>query len=855
MSPNRSPLPRFLAGLLLAALGLAAANQAQEETEPADVVVRILVEGTSRYTDEQMIAALGQRVGEPLDFAVINRGIMAIFDTFRARATVDVREVEGGVELRLRISELPRDLEPRFIGNVEVSAEELYEWARLDRDSELYLYQAPRIRARLIDAYKKDGFYFVEIDQVIREGGETPEGPVAPDVIFEIHEGPQVHVRDVIVEGNESMPDRGALFWKDGLSEFADVELTPPRFFRIFKDEFDEEALRGDLQAMRGVYRERGWLDAVVELDRLEFSDDRSWVTVYLRIDEGPRYRVGSLAIEAFERFGTPDADGLYPERPADLLFPEEELLELCELQPGEFYETRRQRRDARALRDYFGERGYIFHPTLPELDRWEFLEGELVFEAEDPVVHVTYRIAQGKQQFIREILLSGNSNTQDRVVRGRITVEPGKIADLGQIERSRARIQGLGFFSDQRPDVEHNDPTFRFLATDDPAWKDVEYIVEETNALGFNISGGITSNSGLFGIISLTKQNFDIFDPPDSFGGMFEEIAEGRAFHGAGQNLRILVAPGTDASSFEVRFREPDIFRRYTDRIGLDLTARRRLRIFESHDEEREEYGIGLRYQVGPDSFVRTAYFAGGVEVDDLSPGGEPTLGSPLTVPELLKDQEGENDLAWLELAYEFGDLDDFFNPQNGTTFELASQVYSDAWGSDFDFVKATAQWQHFGQFGEKTEDARPGYKLELGIGVAAPFGSTDDVPYSERYFLGGQRTLRGFDFRGVGPNENGFPQGGETYLAGTIEYRRPLLTTVQPGSFREIEVVRGGLFFDIGILDPDAFELDPDELRAAAGVIFGLTVPLPFTFSIGFPVREGDGDDPRTIQFNIGF
>jgi outer membrane protein insertion porin family len=826
-------------------------------------VVAIRVEGNTRATDEQLIAALGIEVGAPFDpadpssQAAISEGIHALGDAFHVRPAVDAREVEGGIELRLTVVELPYDLEPRFVGNAEVDDEELREWTRIEQGAELYLHQAPRIRERLLDAYRRHGYYFVEVREVIREGGVEDGKIVAPDVIFEIHEGPQVHVRDLVIMGNEDMPDRGMLLWKDGLREFADVQLAAPRFFGIFKDEFDEEALNGDLQAMRQVFRDRGWLDVVVALERLDFSAERDWVTIHVRIDQGPRYSVGSLDLEAVERYVPAGADpGDDPaERPDDLLFDREKLLKLCKLQPGSFFEARLQAGDERALRDYYGERGYVYHDTLPAVDRFEFLEPTLVFEEGSPVVHVKYRLAQGQQQFLREILISGNANTADRVIRGRITMEPGKVADLTKIARSRARIQSLGFFSDRRPDVEHIDPYFRFLKTEDPAWKDLEYVVEETNALSFTASGGVSSSTGLFGVFEFKKQNFDFTDLPSSWDSAFQEIADGRAFHGAGQTLTIRLAPGTQTSSYEIRWREPDIFRRYDDPIGLDLLARRRLRLFDSHDEEREEYGAGLRYQVGEDSYVRAGVYLGDVKLDDLDGGGEPTLGQPLPVPVLLKEQEGEWDLGWLDLGYEFSRLDDFYYPQNGNTFEASVLLYDDALGSDFSFLKSTLQFSHLGQFGEESLDSRPGYKVELNAGVGMPYGGTDDVPYSERFYLGGQSSIRGFDFRGVGPNENGFPMGGEGMLSGTLEYRRPLITSIQPGTFRELEVIRWGAFIDAGILDPDDFGFDLDEVRASTGVFIGLTLPLAFTLSYGLPILEGDDDQDERIQFNIGF
>jgi outer membrane protein insertion porin family len=113
----------------------------------------------------------------------------------------------------------------------------------------------------------------------------------------------------------------------------------------------------------------------------------------------------------------------------------------------------------------------------------------------------------------------------------------------------------------------------------------------------------------------------------------------------------------------------------------------------------------------------------------------------------------------------------------------------------------------------------------------------------------------VRGFDFRGIGPHENGFPLGGTTSFYGTLEYRRPLVKNIQPGSYREIEAIQAGLFVDFGVLDPDEFSLDLDELRISTGILFGISFPVPLTFSFGFPLREGDGDDTQVFYFEIGF
>ena len=79
--------------------------------------------------------------------------------------------------------------------------------------------------------------------------------------------------------------------------------------------------------------------------------------------------------------------------------------------------------------------------------------------------------------------------------------MQPGDLADPTVIERSRARIQATGYFSDRSRGF--LEPHYRFIDTSDPNWKDLEFIVEEGQVLTFNLSGAISSNSGLFGTVA----------------------------------------------------------------------------------------------------------------------------------------------------------------------------------------------------------------------------------------------------------------------------------------------------------------------------------------------------------------
>ena len=835
--------------------------QAQQEVQ-RPVVRAVRVVGNERYTPEQLLAAFGQVVGEPLlGERELRRGVEVLFDTFHVRALVELvppaqGASQGEVELLLRVEELPLDLELRITGNVAISDEKIREWAQVREREELYLYQAPRIRARLLQSYRDEGFYFAEVKVVERPEGTDPETglPVAPDVIFEIKEGPKVKVKDVKLHGNDLLPNKGALFFKRGLSKLAKAEVRGPLLWRFFSKSFVPETIEADIVAMRKVYRDLGYLDAVVELERLEFSPERDWVTIHIAIEEGEPFRVESVELQAFRLVQDESRPGGIREEEAELLIDEEELRSQLALKPGEVFEQRLVDEDHRTLRTLYGDRGHLEHPSLPAWEGFRFLDPELFFDADRPAVRVVYRVVQGEPIRLREILVRGNLHTQDRVIRRLITVEPGQLANAKEIERSRARIEATDFFS---PDVFHPEiipPRARFLDTGDPAVKDLEFLVEEGGVLGFEVSGGISTNNGAFGAVRLTKGNFDLTNLPSSFTSTIEEVARLEAFHGAGQTLRIEAAPGTELTRYTVSFFEPDIFNRHRDYIGLGVDARRTRRTFESHREERRDYGARLVRQLSADSNVSLRFGFGSVEVDDINTGGEPSLSQPLSVPQDLKDQEGTNDLGRIDLGYRYNTTDSRLLPRNGVSLSLQGSIYDRILGSDFDFARAQVTLDFYDEFDENPDLVSDYIRLGMFLSAAFAYDDTDEIPYTERVFFGG-RQVRGFDFRGVGPNENGFPIGGTTAFYSTLEYRRPLVKNIQPGSYREIEALQAGVFIDLGLLDPDEFSLDLDELRISTGILFGISFPVPLTFSFGWPLREGDGDDTQVFEFQIGF
>ncbi len=828
--------------------------RAEQERPVPPTVLAIGVEGQERYTEDQLLTALGQSVGEPLDSRAIDDGLKRLWTSFHVQGDVRYRRVEGGFELLLVVQERPSDREPRFVGNAEIKLKILKRWALLENQTELFVHQAERVRQRLIEGYQREGFHFVEID-IARRG----DSEALPDVIFEIREGPKVRVKGFEIHGNDSMPDaRFLYFFKSGLSHLAKRKLRSPHLGSWYGSPFIRETLEADLLAMRNVYRDRGWLDAVVELEQLEFSASRAGVVVHVVVDEGRRYQVSKLSIRGF---GWVDPERSPELEEVDLILPEEELLAGLDVQPGQHYEKLDVARDKAVLRDRYGEQGYLAHDSLPRRVNWEFLEPVLVYDVDAGTVEITYRIVQGRRLRIREILFAGSQHTRDRVLRRELSVFPGQFADLEEINRSLARIQATNFFRDNMRQMEHRDPIYRFLPVeDDPSMVDLQFEVDEGRVVDLQLSGGVDSNNGMFGLLSLTMRNFDASDLPSSFWGMWSEIYHKEAFHGAGQLLQLELAPGTEVSRFRTRFVEPDIFRTHLRPVSLDIDLRKQLRRFDSHDEDRAEQSLGLGRKFTHDLWGSVSIVNTHLKLDRLASAVSTAhpLEEPVNLP-TLRRQAGLGGHSFRGITFDLTkrSLDNVYIPRKGYRLRAGSGFYGGFLGGEYDFVMGDIGGEYYLPTWERADGTRPTLFVGIDAGVAQPYGSTDDIPYSERFFLGGSRTLRGFDFRGVGPVDprSGYPLGGETFVSGSVEFQYPLHSIVQPGTYRRIETLRGTVFLDWGLLDVDAFEADPDEIRASIGFGVGLTYPIPIILNFGFPIRDQDGDDKQTFSFNLGF
>ncbi|HET6202368.1 MAG TPA: BamA/TamA family outer membrane protein [Planctomycetota bacterium] len=797
--------------LALAAAVLLGAGGAVQET-----VLEVQVEGNRTTPTKVILDLLGTRPGRALDRRELERDLRELWTRLRIRAEVEEEAVPGGLRIHLRVEEAPKLREIEFRGNRAFGREKLLEAGEIVPGSPLDEISLARVRAAVERFHREEGYLFAEVSTRIDREAER--------AVFEVSEGPLVRVAEVRIVGNRAFPTGS--FLGIGKSLRGAMQLRGAWF--LFRgSEFKERVLREDLIAIRRLYRAEGYRDAVVEVRDLHFSEDRTEVTVELLVEEGPRYVVASVAIEG------------------NRAFPREELEPLLRLKPGMPLTYEAVRGDLFALTRFYGERGYPRHPSIR--DGFRIDEPEELYGEETARVALTYRIREGERTRLRAIEILGNTSTLDPVIRRELTVFPGDWVNTTELTRSIAQLDGLRYFTDEAglPAT-----SYRYVETGESGWKDLRIEVQEGQTGNFLFGGGVSSVDGAFVSVSLLKRNADLFALPSSLGSALSEIVEGKAFHGGGQDVQLELAPGTRLSLYRLHFHEPDLFGDHVERTSLTLDLYKRLRGFGGlYGEARQ----GLLAAFGRNFTRQTALEVGlkseQVDVTNVDPAA----------PKPLFEQE-ELGLSGLRSAYvDFvhSRLDIPVDPTEGYLVRARYEHAGGPIGGDFDFRKVFLTGRGYVRV---AEDERGRARVLSGVvrlAWAEGFGETETVPYTERLFAGGPGTIRGFDFRGVGPKFNGEPYGGEAMYLGSAEYRFPVYSTAVSGRLEEVELVRGRLFLDAGTLRKH-FRNSFEEWRAAGGVGVLIRLPiapqLPITLDFGVPLHRERTDDTQVFTFSIG-
>lgn len=553
---------------------------------------------------------------------------------------------------------------------------------------------------------------------------------------------------------------------------------------------FNPRSIEADLQKLEEYYKGNGFLNVRVSRD-LSFSADFQFVDVTYHIQEGARYRVDGIQVNGAKTLA------------------KSQLESITRLRPGEYYNETIVNTDVRNITDYYGWRGYA---TVVD-KKWYPVPDK------PGLVRVQYEVTEKPEAKVGQIFIVGNDVTQDRVIRRVLGLYPGQTLRYPELRIAERDLARLNIF-DINPELGIR-PTVTVLEDSDSVFKDILVQVKETHTGSLLFGAGVNSDAGLVGSVVLHERNFDIFRVPTSWA----DITEGRAWRGAGQEFRIEAAPGNELQRYTVSFREPFLFDRpyslslsgyYYDRVYNEyVEGRTGARVTVGHMFSKEWGGnVGLRLE--------------NVNVRSVAFGAPPDY----------TDVQGSNLLVAPRVGVTYDTRDSYLRPTEGGVVEAS---YEHVFG-DFNFPILNLEASRY-----FTTYQRPDGSGKHVIAVRGQVSwAGDDAPVFERFFAGGYRSLRGFEFRGVGPQTNGFMTGGQFMLLNSIEYQVPIKANDQ--------------LYLVGFLDTGTVERDVriSDYRVSAGVGLRIVVPMmgpvPIALDFGFPIVRAQGDRDQLFSFWVG-
>jgi len=756
-----------------------------------EVKVRVLDQFGTDATD--VLSFCNVTAGSELSQEALSKDVRSLLDTGRyGYAGVELEKLDDGIRVVYVVKRRYRFQEPLAIKGADYVSErkirKLSELKSGDYIDEPVL--AAKV-SKIRDEYVKKYFPDVKISTEI----QPIEGSAgSANVTFTIEEGQRAKIRKYRFTGNTAIPEEelrssfGQRPWYDPRGWFTDTPVSA-------------QDLEDARKVAEEVYQNAGYLDAKVASPTKEKVSETK-VDVVFAVTEGDVYSVESKAIRGVK------------------LFPEAEVLASTERLAIDKVAGQKAIDDAaKDIRDYYGSRGYIDTVVRAIKETVPGKPGRMA---------ITFEVREGELVYIRNIVIRGNNVTKDKVIRREVLVNPGEIMDEPRIERSENRLKNLGYFKTVRHYTEK---------AEQPGTRDLVYDVEEQRTGNFMVGAGFSSVDNLVGFMEITQSNFDIMNWPN--------------FTGGGQKARLGLEAGSRRQTAEVSLTEPW----FLDRpLALTVEAYRRMRWFDQYDEIRTGASAGLSYPVKVGR-VGARYTLEMVEMDDvdndvwtLDPEGNLDSTPDGWDNKYFKWQEDEygdaiNSVVRLYWAHDT--RDQAFVPTKGYQTTVFGEASEGAIG-DNEIYKMGANYRHWFRM--------PWYKhvLSLRGRLETVDAYSGEVPIYEKLFLGGPRTVRGIEYRDIGPkvyHENGHnhaPIGGESLALVTAEYTIPVF-----------KAVRFATFMDVGSLGEDSFDPELSDVCVTVGVGLRIDIPgFPIRFDVATPVSEDDDyTDDEFFSFAIGF
>lgn len=639
--------------------------------------------------------------------------------------------------------------------------------------------------ARKVETYLKKNKY---PDAKVSVALSSDEKTGAADLLVTVDEGEKLRVKEILFEGERFLSNSRA--------------ARTGRFFKRLvpnvipsneeKSVFEDRDLTSIMQQKKtwwitpwfGTYRPE-----LVEADRAALRDfylNHGFLDVTVDQPESSKIDAGRMEMlyriqEGVQyRIGSIGIDG-------ETLYSAEELRKQIKLQTGEIASREEIDQAASAVNRYYGNRGYIHN----------FVKPVITTNPETKTADILFTVDEGQMARINLIEIRGNEKTRDEVIRRELAVYPGEKFHQQKVETSEHRLKNLGYFESVNntyvPAAETNS-------------YDLTFNVKEKKMGSFLIGAGFSSVDSLVGFAEMSHGNFDIHRWPAV---------------GDGQKLKVRLQAGSSRNDLDISFVEP-WFRDRKLALGVDLYYKDADYYDDDYELQTVGANVSLSKPFGP--FLRGSvnYTLEQYDVSDVD----------TNAVELL-DEEGTRVKSTVGFGLSRDTRDQYYLPTRGNRTSARVEFSGGPLAGDTDIYSLELKSSQFWPLWNEHV-----FNIHGAIRTVDSYGS-DNVPIFDRLFLGGPRSLRGFEYRDVSPRsstDSDVPIGGNSSWYTTAEYTVPLWRKV-----------RGAVFYDIGSVSSDAFSFFDSDLNSDYGFGARFDLPMfPLRLDYAFPhITDDDNED----------
>lgn len=755
--------------------------------EDSFTVTDIQVDGLQRISAGTVFNYLPLKVGDEADNRALSKSIRELYKTGFFK---DVRLERSGNTLIVFVVERPAIASIEFEGNKDLGTEDLEKALKQIGFAEGRVYDKSLLQnvvEELRRQYYARGKYAVRIDTQV-----TPLERNRVGITLDISEGRVTKIHKINIIGNKAF-DRDEL-----LDEF---ELTTPTLFSFYTktDQYSKQKLAGDLEKLSTFYLDRGYINFKINSTQVSITPGKKDIYITLNISEGDKYTIKEVKLAG------------------DLIIKPEDLFPLVKIQRGQYFSRKNITQTSESIVAELGKSGYAFSNVnpIPEVDEVS------------KQVTITFFIDPGSRVYVRRILIQGNTNTADHVIRREMRQFENAWISTTQVERSKERLQRLGFFKEvsvETPAV----PGSSDLV-------DVVYTVEEQSTGSINAGAGFSQSQGIIFNLGLTQNNF---------------LGTGNRYA-----LNLNTSDANTIYSFSVT--DP-----YFTESGISRTWRFNWRKTDLGEENLSNYAT--------DNFSFGAGF--GVPINEFDRVG---LGLDFENTK-IKLPSDLSETAWdvLEFVAEEGDTYNTLRFSANWSHDSRNKALFATRGAyqrlsgDFAVPGSDISFYHLNYLQSRyfplTRTTTLMLKGNIGLGGVA----TGDqlFPPFEKYYAGGMNDIRGYQSNTLGPRDDKVhtvnidgrivthyptydPIGGEVKLIGNAEVILPVPFIKDSSAYR----LSG--FFDFGNVFKNWGTVSFDEIRYTTGIAGAWLSPFGLLrVSLAVPLNEKDGDDTEFFQFSFG-